>query len=31
MNTLLNIGTIVGALMLLVLVTATLAASLFDT
>jgi hypothetical protein len=31
MNTLLNIGTFVGALMLLVLVTATLAASLFDT
>jgi hypothetical protein len=30
MNTLLTIGTIVGAVMLLVLVTATLAASLFD-
>jgi hypothetical protein len=31
MNTLLTIGTVVGAVMLLVLVTATLAASLFDT
>jgi hypothetical protein len=31
MNTLLTIGTIVGAVMLLVLVTATVAAALFDT